>query len=101
MRISPVYSINFGYNKKLSQRLNDRLNNSKQTPTIELIGEMNSTCNSVESMIVQLESPNSGGVDRNEEQINILLSYFFDNKKNSLSFSRKNFSRFKFFKENN
>ncbi|MBR5303850.1 MAG: hypothetical protein IKU37_03385 [Candidatus Gastranaerophilales bacterium] len=81
MRISPVYSINFGYNKKLSQRLNNRLNNSEQTPTIKLIGEMNSTCNSVESMIVQLENPNSGGVDRNEEQINILLSYFLTTKR--------------------
>ena len=76
MRILSVKNINFGYDKRLNQKLNDRLNNSTQTPTIKLIGEINSTCNTVESMIVQLESPANGGVDRNEEQINILLSYF-------------------------
>ena len=81
MRISSVKNINFGYDKRLNQKLNDRLNNSTQTPTIKLIGEMNSTCNAVESMIVQLENPSNGGTDRNEEQINILLSYFLTTKR--------------------
>lgn len=81
MRVSLNNNINFGYDKRLNQKLNNRLNNSEQTPTTKLIGEMNSTCNSVESMIIQLENPSSGGVDRNEEQINILLSYFLSAKR--------------------
>lgn len=81
MRISTVNNINFGYDKRLNKKLNDRLNNSSQTPTIKLIGEMNSTCNAVESMIIQLENPSNGGTDRNEEQINILLSYFLTTKR--------------------
>lgn len=81
MRISSLNNISFGYDKRLNQKLNDRLNNSSQTPAIKLIGEMNSTCNMVESMIVQLENPSNGGTDRNEEQINILLSYFLTTKR--------------------
>ena len=81
MKISHNNNINFGYDKRLNQKLNNRINNSEQTPTIKLIGEMNSTCNMAESLINQLENPSNGGVDRNEEQINILLSYFLTTKR--------------------
>ena len=82
MRISQINNnVAFGYDKRLNKKLNERLSLVPSTPATRLISDMNSTCNSTESTIVQLERPENGGVDRNEEQINILLSYFVNAKR--------------------
>ena len=82
MRISQINNnLTFGYDKRLNKKLNERLSLVPSTPTTRLIADMNSTCNSAESAIVQLEKSENGGVDRNEEQINILLSYFINAKR--------------------
>ncbi len=73
-------NINFGYNKRLNQKLNEKLDKSEQTASIKLIRTLNSSCNETESSINQLENPSQGGIDRNQEQINILLNYFIPAK---------------------
>ena len=82
MRISQItHNVAFGYDKRLNKKLNERLTLVPSTPVTRLIADINSTCNSTESAIVQLEKPENGGVDRNEEQINILLNYFMTAKR--------------------
>ncbi len=82
MRISQItHNVAFGYDKRLNKKLNERLTLVPTTPVTRLIADINSTCNSTESAIIQLEKPENGGVDRNEEQINILLNYFMAAKR--------------------
>ena len=79
MRISPVSNQNFGYNKRLNERLKKRIEASEQTPIIQTIARVNDSCNFVEDKIRQLEE-GYRGVDENEAQINLLMDYFMDAK---------------------
>ena len=100
MRISQInHNLNFGYDKKLNKKLNEKLSLVPQTPTIRLIEEMNSTCNATESEIIQLEKQENGGTDRNEEQINILLSYFLTTKRTLCQLVERIFPELNFLKK--
>ena len=79
MRISPVNNQNFGYNKRLNERLKKRIEASEQTPIIQTIARVNDSCNFVEDKIRQLEK-GYRGVDEHEAQINLLMDYFMDAK---------------------
>ena len=81
MKLSPINNLAFGYNKRLSQRLNKRLTESSTTPTTNLVSEIHSILNATESEIIHLEDEKNGGIERNEEQINTLLSIFLGAKR--------------------
>lgn len=98
MRISPSNNINFGYNKKLNRRLNEKLQSAPQTSAIRLIKELNSFCNTTESDIVTLESEAYGGIDRNEEQINVQLPVFMMAKRQLCSLVERFFPELDFLK---
>lgn len=81
MRISSVNNTNFGYNKKLNRRLNEKLDNTPATSTTKLIKDLNYFCNQTESDIIQLENDAYGGTARNEEQIALKLPIFMAAKR--------------------
>ena len=81
MRISPVNNLNFGYNKKLNRRLNEKLDSTPATSTTKLIKDLNYFCNQTENDIIQLENDAYGGTARNEEQIALKLPIFMAAKR--------------------
>lgn len=80
MKITPVNNINFGYNKKLNEKLVSRIEKSEETPLVKSIKITNSACNSMENEIKALEGSKRQKVDKNEVEINHILNLFMDAK---------------------
>ena len=80
MKVTPLNTINFTNNKRLNNKLVRKLEQSPYSPINDAIYQINESCNVVEDKIRKLEGADLSKVDKNEDQINMLLDYFIDAK---------------------
>ena len=99
MKIDFKSNTSFGYNKKLNNALVKRLEESPKTPLYDSISSINEQCNKIEETIVRLEKQKNGGIDENENVINLLLEYFFEAKASLCSIVDKIFPDLNYLKK--